>query len=77
MWTKEFNSMAIARGDVVELRELTSESTGVGPNFGIGLRASLTRRLSIRPEMRLYDATALSPANLSQLRLSVGIGYAW
>jgi len=77
MRTKEFTSMAIVRRDFVELQEQSSKSTGVGPTIGIGLRASVTRRLSIRPELRLYDATALSSANLSKLRLSVGIGYAW
>ncbi len=75
--TTEFQSTAIVRPDHVEFQEHSSTDTGFGPTIGIGLRASVTRRLSVRSELRLSDGTAMSGANLSILRISAGIGYGW
>jgi opacity protein-like surface antigen len=75
--TKEYNATYQVHSDHVEIQENSSTATGTGLTLGAGLRACVTRRLSIRPEFRLSDGTALSPANLSQIRLSVGIGYGW
>ena len=75
--TQQFTSVSIVRTDHVEFQEISSRDTGAGLTFGIGLRAPLTRRLSIRPEFRFSDGTAMSRANLSQVRFSVGLGYGW
>jgi hypothetical protein len=74
---REYTATYVVHTDGVEIRENSSSGTGVGMTFGAGLRATLTRRLSIRPEFRFYDGTALSAVNLSQFRLSVGVAYGW
>jgi hypothetical protein len=74
---REYLSESIVRSDHVELRETVSNETGLGPAFGVGLRASIGRGLSIRPELRLSDGTGISGSNLSQLRFSVALGYGW
>lgn len=61
----------------VDFQEHSSTGIGFGPAIGVGLRDPFTRRLSIRPELSLWDATAGSSANLKRLRLSLGIRYAW
>ena len=75
--TEQYSSWSIVRTDHVELREISSRATGAGPAFGIGVHALLTRRLSLRPELRFSDGTAMSSANMSQVRFSVGLGYGW
>jgi opacity protein-like surface antigen len=75
--TQEYTATYMVHTDHVEIRENSSTDTGVGMTFGAGLRTSVTRRLSIRPEFRYSDGTALSASNLSQFRFSVGIGYGW
>ena len=75
--TQEYSATYMVHTDHVDILENSSTDTGIGMTFGAGLRASVSRRLSIRPEFRISDGTALSSANLSQYRLSVGIGYAW
>jgi hypothetical protein len=77
MLTEEFGSISIVKPNYVEFEEWSSKDTGIGPTFGAGLRIEANRRLSIRPELRVLDATALSRSNLSQLRVSLGVGYAW
>jgi opacity protein-like surface antigen len=71
------SSIPRVRPDRVELEERISSDTGIGLTVGMGLRTALTDHLSIRPEIRFSDGTALSAANLSLLRLSVGVGYGW
>jgi opacity protein-like surface antigen len=75
--TKEYRSTAIVHAEYVEFRENALSATGIGPTFGAGLRASLNRHFSIRPEIRFSDATAISSLNLSQWRVSCGLAYAW
>lgn len=77
LWTTVFSSVSAVRPDHVELQELISSDTGAGLTLGFGLRTSVTQHLSIRPEFRFSDGTALSRANLSLVRLSVGVGYGW
>ncbi len=69
--------MAMVHSDHVEYREREWSSTGSGLTAGAGLRASINRNLSIRPEVRFSDGTLRSSLNLSQWRLSVGIAYGW
>ena len=75
--TQEYSATYVVQPDHVDILENSSTDTGIGMTFGAGLRASISRRLSIRPEFRFSDGTALSSSNMSQYRLSVGIGYAW
>ena len=77
MSAKECDVSSIVHQDYVELHERQMGSTGIGPALGVGLRASINRHLSIRPEVRLSDGTALSSLNMSQWRLSLGVAYGW
>jgi opacity protein-like surface antigen len=77
MNAKQHTSISIVHKDYVEFRENAWSSTGIGPTFGAGLRASINRYLSIRPEVRFSDGTSLSSLNLSQWRISVGAAYGW
>ncbi len=63
--------------DVVELSEYQTSDTGVGLTAGAGLRISLSRHISIRPEARFSDGSSHSRLNLSQCRISMSFGYAW
>lgn len=74
--TREYTATSIIRTNYVEFQEDSNSDTGAGVTLGLGLRAAVTRRLSVRPELRFSDGTALSSANFSQLRLSLGLGYA-
>jgi opacity protein-like surface antigen len=74
---KELSSQSIVHPDVVEFRENETSSTGIGPTLGAGLRISVNRHMSIRPEVRFADGTARSTLNLSQWRLSIGAAYGW
>jgi opacity protein-like surface antigen len=73
----EFWVTSIVHQDYVELIESKSHSTGIGPTLGAGLRISINRHLSVRPEIRFSDGTALSSLNLSQWRISAGAAYTW
>jgi opacity protein-like surface antigen len=73
----EFGVTSIVHPDYVEFVESKSHSMGIGPTLGAGLRVSINRHFSVRPEIRFSDGTALSSLNLSQWRLSVGAAYAW
>lgn len=77
MSATQYTSMSMVHGDYVELREREWSSTGIGPTVGVGLRASINKRFSLRPEVRFSDGTSLSGLNLSQWRLSVGVAYGW
>jgi hypothetical protein len=74
---KEYRSTSTVRQNIVYFSENEVKSTGIGPTFGAGLRASINRHLSIRPEIRFSDGTARSTLNLSQWRISIGAAYAW
>ena len=73
----EFGVTSIVHQDYVELIEGKSHSTGIGPTLGAGLRISINRHFSVRPEIRFSDGTALSSLNLSQWRISAGAAYTW
>lgn len=73
----QYTSMSIVHGDYVEFREREWSSTGIGLTVGAGLRASINKHFSIRPEVRFSDGTAVSSLNMSQWRLSVGVAYGW
>jgi|WetSurSiteA1Bulk_404760.scaffolds.fasta_scaffold02902_4 opacity protein-like surface antigen len=73
----EFGATSVVHQDYVEFIEGKSHSTGIGPTLGAGLRVSINRHFSVRPEIRFSDGTALSSLNLSQWRISAGAAYAW
>jgi opacity protein-like surface antigen len=75
--TEQYSAAYLVRSDHIELLETATNTTGVGMTLGAGLRIAVTRHLSIRPEFRYSDGTGLSNANLSQTRLSLGMGYSW
>ena len=77
MNAKQHTSISIVHKDYVEFTENAWSSTGIGPTLGTGLRASINRHLSIRPEVRFSDGTSLSSLNLSQWRISIGAAYGW
>ena len=70
-----------ARVDATEQRAVFSEEkwsdTGLAINIGGGVRIGLTRALSLRPEVRVYGASALSRANLSLFRASLVLAWSW
>jgi opacity protein-like surface antigen len=51
--------------------------TGFGPDLGAGLRLSLSRSLSVSPEIRWLDAPWRSRVNLAVTRLVVRTAYFW
>ena len=77
MWTEWAQSITFARGNVDEILQRDERDTGMVISFGGGLRIQLTEHLSVRPELRVYDSTALSRSNLNLIRASVGIGVGW
>jgi opacity protein-like surface antigen len=66
---------------ISEQRAVFSEQewsdTGLAFNVGGGVRIRLGERLSIRPELRVYNGVALSRANLCMFRPSVVLAYSW
>ncbi len=75
--TRQYSATYVVRTDHVELQENSASDTGAGITLGIGLRIAVARRLSVRPEFRFYDGTALSRVNMSKIRFSAGLGYSW
>ncbi len=72
-----FSPAVYVSGQRAVLSEEKWADTGLAINFGAGLRIRLARSLSLRPELRLYSATALSRANLSLFRPSLALAWAW
>ena len=73
----EYRTISNVRQDHVDVSDYKVSSTGIGPTLGAGLRASVNRHISIRPEIRFSDGTARSVLNLSQWRLSLGVAFGW
>jgi opacity protein-like surface antigen len=63
------------RGGQVTITDFEQQNTTMGITLGGGVRVAVGRRLSVTPEVRIYDGTILSGANLAQLRASIGVGY--
>ncbi len=77
LWSNGVSSMLTVGPDRAVFEEQKWRDTGTAFDAGVGLRIRCGRSLSIRPELRFYDATALSRANLSMVRASVGVAYHW
>ena len=77
LWTTSVNSLTMMRGGVGVMSEVKESDAGLAIGFGGGADVRLTDRLSVRPEVRIYDSTAMSRTNLAVIRTAVGIGYRW
>ena len=76
-WSKEFVSNSFPTDTEVTLTEDVRNRAGFSWNIGAGARVFVASRISVRPEIRLYDATILSRQNLTLFRLSMGLGFHW
>ena len=77
LWTTSVNSLTRMRDGVGVMSEMEQRDAGLAIAFGGGADVRLTRRLSVRPEVRVYDSTAMSRTNLAVIRTAVGVGYRW
>ena len=77
LWTTSVSSVTRMRDGVGVMSEMEQRDAGLAIAFGGGADVRLTRRLSVRPEVRVYDSTAMSRTNLAIIRTAVGIGYRW
>ncbi len=75
--SEEVRSLAVVEQDVVRHTEFAVRDTGAGLTVGGGFRVVVTPALSVRTEVRLANGTAMAASNLSQFRLSTGVGYGW
>ena len=57
----------------------TPSGDGLAVTFGFGVKAFITKNLSLRPEVRVYSADAGNAieAPFADLRVSMGVGYHW
>ena len=60
---------------IVQLSDTGDRGVSIG--FGGGLRIPLGDRLSLRPELRLYDSSLRSRSNLGLGQFGVGLGVRW
>lgn len=77
LWSREVTTLIRFGPTQATIEEVEYADTGFAWNLGAGVRIPIASRLLLRPEIRLYDATALSRSNLSLLRVSIGVGYHW
>jgi opacity protein-like surface antigen len=77
LWTTSVNSLTRIRDGVGVMSEMVERDAGLAIGFGGGADVRLTRRLSVRPEVRVYDSTAMSRTNLAVIRTAVAVGYRW
>ena len=73
----QFSSVPNTPPIAVNLIERETHDLGFAINYGAGLRIPLTSSLTVRSELRLYDATLLSKYNMGLLRASMQVGYRW
>ena len=77
LWTTAVNSMTVVRDGVGLMSEFENRDVGLAIGGGAGVDIALTRRLSLRPEFRIYDSSAMSRMNLTVFRSSVAVGWRW
>ena len=77
LWTTAVNSLTVVRDGVGVMSEFESRDAGLAIGGGAGVDFALTRRLSVRPEFRIYDSSAMSRMNLTVVRSSVAVGWRW
>lgn len=77
LWTKGVGSMTFAGRDPWRIVEQEFRTRGLAWHVGTGVRIAVTRKLSLRPDFRLYDSTIQSRVNLNLLRGSLAVAYGW
>jgi hypothetical protein len=77
LWTKGVGSVTFAGRDSWRITEQEFRERGLVWHVGTGVRIAVTRRVSVRPEFRLYDSTIQSRVNLNLLSGSVAVAYGW
>ena len=75
--SRTVTSVTIVQGGQAIVRERPESGVGVALSFGGGLRVPINRNLALRSELRIYDGSLRSPANLAVIRVSAGLGYQW
>ena len=76
-WSRSFSSISRPQGNEVIITETFSKDSGFVWNMGAGIRIYATPRVSIRPDVRYYNAVLMSSHNLAVVRLGVGLGVHW
>jgi opacity protein-like surface antigen len=77
LWTTTVNSVTRVRDGIGIMSEMEERDAGLAIGFGGGATVALTSRWSVRPEIRIYDSTAMSRSNLAVIRTVLGVGYSW
>ena len=77
LFSREMNSIVEAGPTEARISEFEESETGFAWNVGAGARIPIAASLALRPEIRIYDATAGSRGNLGLLRASVSLAYYW
>lgn len=77
LWTSSLHSLTDARSDPAVMSESRSRDRGFGPDLGGGVRIALGRGVSLNPELRWLDASALSRENLAVTRLLLRLARHW
>lgn len=72
-----FRSSVFVSDQRAVLREERWSDTGLAINVGAGTRIQLTDLLSLRAELRVYFATALSRENLNLFRPCIVLAWSW
>lgn len=70
-------SVSDESGTRATISQIERRGNGLSISFGTGLKVFLTRKISLRPEFRLYFSTIMSSENLGVSRASIGFGYHW
>lgn len=77
LWATSVSSVTTVRNGIGVMSELEERDAGLAIGAGAGVDIKLTGRFSLRPEIRIYDSTAMSRANLAVIRTSVAAGWRW
>lgn len=75
--SRNVHATIVVQGNQATIIEAESSDTGLALNGGVGVRLFVVPRVSVRPEIRLYNSNTFSEENLSLFRVSVGVGYHW
>lgn len=71
------SSLTMAGPSVWTVTESSTRDTGGGVTAGVGLRIAVRDHVVIRPEFRISDGSVVGRENLTVMRTSVSLGYAW
>jgi opacity protein-like surface antigen len=77
LWSRTVASVTLVQGTQAAVTEREDRDGALALSFGAGFRMPITRAVALRSEVRFYDGSARSRANLSIIRTSIGLGYRW